>query len=69
MSRAGVSCFLISGHTLARGRVLTPDWLTIGQLGCGRDKMPNMLPTCHLALGQSPKILSHGFGAPQSLAT
>ena len=36
MSRAGVSCFPnLPDHTLAGGRVLTPDWLTIGQLGCG----------------------------------
>ena len=33
------------------------------RLAVGRDKMPYMLPTCHLALRQSPKILSHGFGS------
>ena len=32
------------------------------RLAVGRDKMPYMLPACHRALGQSPKILSHGLG-------
>ena len=63
MSGAGASSFPnLLGPTLARGRVLTPDWLHTGPgSAVSKDKVPFAPAVCHPALGQSPETPSRGL--------